>query len=59
MIFLIIFFEEWGSDDYKWAFVEAQGKSGGILYIWYINFIKDESVSKGTRWLWFIGFIQD
>lgn len=37
----------WGSDDYKWAFAEAQGRSGGILCIWDQNFISEATITEG------------
>ena len=49
----------WGSDDYNWASVDAQGRSGGILCIWNSNFITVEAISKEERWIWIKGFFQD
>ena len=49
----------WESSEFRWAAVDPQGRSGGILCVWEGSFIKDEVVSKGERWIWIRGFVQE
>lgn len=49
----------WGYDDFDWAAIEVQGRSGGILYIWDRNFMSDTSIIKGEGWIWIKGIVQE
>ena len=48
-----------GSDDYQWADIDAQGRSGGIICILDRNFINNVLITKRERWVRIRGMIQE